>query len=376
VTAGPGPATAFEGALWRALGVFRIASLLYASGWVVLGSREYAHRVAAWLVVGVMAGWTAFALYAYARPELRRWPLQAADLAVSLVLVLASGPIVGAVAFQHGAPIIPVTWHATPVLVWAVARGRRLGLLAAALIAVADLLVRLHVGISAALTGTALLLLAGFTVGHYARLLVDAQQRLQAAVEREAASRERDRLARGIHDSVLQVLALVQRRGAELGGEAAELGRLAGEQEAALRMLVTAGPVATGSGPVDLSAELGRYLAPDVTVATPAQPVLLPRRTVLAVAAAVGAALDNARQHGGPTVHAWLLVEEEPATITITVRDDGPGFPPGRLARAATEGRLGVTQSIRGRIAELGGSVDIASRPGEGVEVELRVPRT
>ena len=59
------------------------------------------------------------------------------------------------------------------------------------------------------------------------------------ATEIEAASRERERLARTIHDSVLQVLAMVQRRGTEAGGEAAEIGRLAGEQEAALRALVT-----------------------------------------------------------------------------------------------------------------------------------------
>src|SRR5207247_6189326 len=94
----------------------------------------------------------------------------------------------------------------------------------------------------------ALLLLAGFAVGHVARLAMEAQQRLQRAVELEAAARERERLARGIHDSVLQVLALVQRRGAELGGESAELGRLAGEQEAALRALVSGGAHATGLG--------------------------------------------------------------------------------------------------------------------------------
>jgi signal transduction histidine kinase len=46
-----------------------------------------------------------------------------------------------------------------------------------------------------------------------------------------------------------------------------------------------------------------------------------------------------------------------------------------RLARAADEGRLGVAQSIRGRIAELGGTVRIDSTPGQGTEVELTVPR-
>ncbi len=60
------------------------------------------------------------------------------------------------------------------------------------------------------------------------------------ALEIEAATRERERLARDIHDGVLQVLAMVQRRASALGGEAAELGRMAGEQEVALRSLVSA----------------------------------------------------------------------------------------------------------------------------------------
>ena len=93
---------------------------------------------------------------------------------------------------------------------------------------------------SPALNGTVLLLLAGVAVGYVSTLADRAERAVQRATEIEAASRERDRLARGIHDSVLQVLALVQRRGAEVGGEAAEIGRLAGEQEAALRALIAA----------------------------------------------------------------------------------------------------------------------------------------
>jgi signal transduction histidine kinase len=61
--------------------------------------------------------------------------------------------------------------------------------------------------------------------------------------------------------------------------------------------------------------------------------------------------------------------------VTVTIRDDGPGIAPGRLAAAATAGRLGVAQSIRGRVRDLGGTVHISSTPGEGTEVELRIPR-
>jgi signal transduction histidine kinase len=47
---------------------------------------------------------------------------------------------------------------------------------------------------------------------------------------------------------------------------------------------------------------------------------------------------------------------------------------PGRLDEAAADGRLGVAQSIRGRIRDLGGTTTIVSSPGLGTEVELRVP--
>lgn len=61
--------------------------------------------------------------------------------------------------------------------------------------------------------------------------------------------------------------------------------------------------------------------------------------------------------------------------MTVSIRDDGPGFAPGRLAEARAAGRLGVVQSIEGRLRDLGGTASFHSAPGEGVEVELTVPR-
>ena len=69
-----------------------------------------------------------------------------------------------------------------------------------------------------------------------------------------------------------------------------------------------------------------------------------------------------------------MLVEEEAGVVTVSIRDDGPGMSAGRLAEAAEQGRLGVAQSIRGRVVELGGTVRISTAPGQGTEVELRVP--
>ncbi|WP_408907847.1 ATP-binding protein [Streptomyces albidoflavus] len=61
--------------------------------------------------------------------------------------------------------------------------------------------------------------------------------------------------------------------------------------------------------------------------------------------------------------------------MLVSVRDEGPGIPEGRLAEAAEEGRLGVAQSIQGRLRDLGGTAELVSVPGQGTEVELTVPK-
>ncbi len=367
-------AETFEVPLWRALAVFRVAALSYAAVRVAQNFRLYAHPILSWVVIAVMAGWTALTIYGYRQPRWRRWPLLIADLAVTAACLLVSPWILGPSGLALGIANIPVAWIASPVLAWAISGGRRRGVVAAIIMGICDLLSFGSYG-GASLDSPVLLVLAGLAVGHVARLSVDAQERLQRAAELEAANRERERLARGIHDSVLQVLALVQRRGAELGGEAAELGRLAGEQEAALRTLIGTGPAGPPDGEVDLRTALGRYASAVVSLAAPAHPVLLPAADAEELVLAVGAALANVRRHCGAGTRAWVLVETEDDGVTVTVRDDGPGIPPGRLDEAAAAGRLGVAQSIKGRIRDLGGTVAITSAPGQGTEVELRVPR-
>ncbi|WP_326555364.1 MacS family sensor histidine kinase [Micromonospora sp. NBC_01813] len=410
--------------LWRAIAVFRFAALGYVLVLYGRNAVDYAHPVVAIPVLLAIVAWTIAATWAYARPRWRRWPLFAADLLIALATLLVSPWIIGRAALADGVPTLGVAWLAGPVLAWAVAGGRRLGVVAALVLAAADLAVRERLNESSVTPGV-LMLLAGVVVGHVARLIVAAEDRLQRAVELEAATRElaaatreRERLARDIHDSVLQVLAMVARRGAHLDGEAGELARLAGEQEAALRTLVTsrvassaagsallghaaagsallghaaaghgsrasaagadgvaaAGIDADGAGAADLRTVVARYAAPRVSIAEPAGPVLLSGHVATQLGAALGAAVDNAIRHGGPDVQVWVLIEQEPDAVTVSIRDDGRGIAPGRLAEAAAQGRLGVSQSIRGRIAEVGGTVRIVSAPGEGTEIELRVP--
>ncbi len=370
----------FEEPLWRALVIFRLAALAYAAILVARNQHNYAHPVAAWVDVAVMAGWTVATSYLYARPAWRAWPLLVADLVVTAGCLLVSPWILGPRGQQPSDPSVPVNWIAGPVLAWAIAGGRRRATVAALLMGACDIGARSTGPLDQFnVSGAVLLLLAGIAVGHVSRLGVQAQEQLRRAVELEAATRERERLARDIHDSVLQVLSLVQRRGAEIGGSAAELGVLAGEQEAALRSLVspsrTGGTVGTETGN-DLRELLAPYAGANVSLATPAQPVTLPPPVAQEVAAAVGAAVSNVQRHAGRQARAWILVEDDPDGVTVSIRDDGPGIAPGRLDEAAKDGRLGVAQSIRGRIHDLGGDVSIVSGPGRGTEIELRIPRT
>jgi signal transduction histidine kinase len=367
-----------ETVLWRAVAVFRFAAFGYAALLMAGSYRDYTHPVPGWIVLAVMLVWSVVTAFGYAQPRRRRWPLLGADLLVTLACLLASAWVIPAEMLRGGAPTLPMAWVAGAVLSWAIAGGRRWGALAALAVGAVDLTLRGAVT-QVTLNGTVLLLLAGFSIGYVVRLAAEAEERLQRATEMEAATRERERLARGIHDSVLQVLALVQRRGAELGGQAAELGRLAGEQEATLRALVGVGPAeATGpqqAGTCDLRALLGRYASAAVSVVSPATAIWLPCSVAEELTAAVGSALDNVHRHAGPQARAWVLLEDEEGEVAVTVRDDGPGIPPGRLAEAAASGRLGIAQSIQGRLRDLGGTATITAAPDEGTEVEMRVPR-
>ena len=366
--------------LWRAIAVFRFASLGYAVLLTaVINRADYSRPDWAWAVIAVMTAWTVATTMAYARPDRRTRLLLSADLAVTAGLLLSTAALQYPAAMRHG--VMPVTgiWVAGPVLAWAVQYGRRAGAIAALILSGCDFLLRSE-KITVALNGVVLLLLAGVIVGHLARLAAEVEAERQHAVEAEATSRERERLARDIHDSVLQVLAMVQRRGAEAGGAAAELGRLAGQQEAALRSMVGGvlaggGPAASPPGEVDLRALVLPIESDQVTVLAPAQSVRLEKAAAGELAAAIRAAVDNVRRHCGERTRAWVLIEDEPGLVTVTVRDDGPGIAAGRLTEAAAAGRLGVSHSICGRLRDLGGSATIRSVPGEGTEVELRLPR-
>jgi signal transduction histidine kinase len=180
-----------------------------------------------------------------------------------------------------------------------------------------------------------------------------------------------------VHDGVLQALALVQRRAPELGPDGVELGRLAGEQEVRLRGLVQqdSRDLVAPLGDQDLVRLLAGLQTPSVHVAVPGSPAMMPAEVASEVISAVEACLSNVRHHVGREAEAWVLLEDLESQWVVSVRDDGPGIAEGRLEASAEEGRLGVQQSIIGRLHDLGGVAKVRSAPGQGTEWELTVPR-
>lgn len=368
------PLVGFEAALWRALAVFRGLALGHAVVAYALRADDYDHPLGGWLVLAAMAAWTVTVSLLLRLPAGRSRPVLALDLALAMSAVAATRLVDDPARIEAGAPTLPLAWAAAPVLAWAARGGWRAGVAAASGVAAADIVHRGGAG-EQTVNNIVLLLLAGAVVGYVVTLGRRGEQALGAALTVEAATRERERLARDIHDGVLQVLALVGRRGREIGGDAHLLGELAADQERRLRSLVQTAPLPPTTSEVDLRAQLDRFAGATVTVAAPATPVLLAADRAGELVAAVGAALDNVVVHAGEGARAWVLVEDEGADVVVSVRDDGAGIAAGRIEAARTEGRLGLAASVEGRVRDLGGSVRVTSVPGQGTEVELRAPR-
>ena len=358
--------------LWRGQVAFRVVALGYAVVNVVRDVGFYLRPALGVAVLALMAVWTLVTSVAYLRGARR---LAVVDLGVTALATTSTLAIEEPARIAAGGPVITTVWSAGAVLAVAIAYGVRPAVGAVA-VSVAALWVTRRALDAALLSDAQLLLVAGVAVGFAAVAMRRSAVRLQEAIATEAAAAERDRLARDIHDGVLQVLALVRRRGPALGDP--ELVRAVAEQEVSLRRLITRGPVGL-DGPddelVDLGAALGAALPTRALLAAPPDPVEVPGGVARPLLAAVREVAAKADTHAGADSGLWVLLEDEGDDVTISVRDDGPGIPDGRLEAAAAQGHLGVASSIRGRIADLGGTTALVTAPGEGVEWELRVPR-
>jgi signal transduction histidine kinase len=227
-----------------------------------------------------------------------------------------------------------------------------------------------NTGADLAAAGNALLAVAitvvglGLIFGPWTARLVN-----QLAEERRGRIRSEARaeMAAHLHDSVLHTLALIQRADAS-----PEVVGLARRQERELRAWLYRAPVPPEGRLRPAVEEIAtrveqRHNVPVDVVVVGDAPLDAAARAL--VDACQEAALNAARHSGAPLVSVY--VEVEPDELTGFVRDEGKGFDPEQVPTD----RRGIADSIRGRLQRHGGSVAIASSPGEGTEIQLRVPR-
>lgn len=199
----------------------------------------------------------------------------------------------------------------------------------------------------------------------------------QLGLERAAKEREATRadIAAHLHDSVLQTLALIQRSSDSPG----EVTRLARNQERELRQWLYNERREPGTSLADqargLIAEVENTMARalDGRAAVSIDLVVvgdcIPTEDTEALLAASGEALKNAVRHGLPPVSAYLEISDQ--QIEAFVTDRGAGFDLDTIA----SDRLGVRQSIIGRMQRRGGTARIKSLTSGGTEVALWLPR-
>jgi signal transduction histidine kinase len=359
-------------ALWRGVDVFRPIALLYAVYSALVRQDDMARAWLAWVVLAVLGAWTVGMLLYRGRHTM----VVVVELSVACAAILSTRLVDTPEVIVGGAKTLPGFWPAAAVVSLAVLKGWRGGMLAALVVGAADIL-EVGAATAATINNIVILVLLGGCIGYCADLARDGHTALGEAMRVRAEGQERERLARTVHDGVLQTLTYIHRRGLDIGGESGKLGEMAAEQEVLLRALVSKAsapaPEVPAGADVDLRVVLDRFADGAVSVISPAEPVPMARCVADELEAAVAAALDNVRRHAGDGAQAWVLIEDRGKDVTVTVRDNGVGVLAGRLTEAVVDGRMGVEHSIKGRLRDLGGTAVFDSRPGAGTRLELTV---
>ncbi len=184
-------------------------------------------------------------------------------------------------------------------------------------------------------------------------------------------AQERAEIAAHVHDSVLHTLTLIQRR----AEDPKEVLRLARAQERELRLWLYRPEAAAEAAPDTLAERLREVVAEvEDRHGVPVELVCvgdcpMDERISAQMRAAREAMVNAAKYGGGGPVQVYAEVEGR--TVSVFVRDHGPGFDPDEVP----EDRMGVRESIVGRMRRNGGTAKVRPAPDGGTEVELEMER-
>jgi signal transduction histidine kinase len=207
-----------------------------------------------------------------------------------------------------------------------------------------------------------------------ALLLIGGPWLWRLALERDAErsarirSDERSEVAARVHDSVLQTLALIQRH----AQEPRRVASLARRQERELRgWLYGERPLGDEAASLvaalsDVAADIEEVHGVRVELASSGDgPV-----SEALVLAAREAMTNAAKFSGVETIDVFAEVTDD--EMSVFVHDRGVGFDRG----VVPPDRRGLVESIEGRLERAGGRATVTTAPGQGTEVELRLPRS
>ena len=325
------------------------------------------------VIVAATAGgallWAGVTSLGLREPGMLRSPIWLAmDWAVASWTLLAPAVANEPSGFFGGYPI-------TAVVLAAVVRGYAGGLPAAAVLSAASIASR-ELGFEDATTSVyieqVLVFFAAAGVAAWGTATLErneaARREAERALEAERAERlvaeERSEIAARLHDSVLQTLALIQKR----ASDTSEVASLARQQERELRRWLFEGASSQGSFRDALrtacsAVEDQHGVKVDVVITGDERDA---DEHLEALVDAAREAVTNAAKHSGAervSVYAELAADG----VKVFVRDRGIGFD-------GTPHGHGITNSIIGRLRRHGGTAEVRSQPGKGTEVELVIP--
>jgi signal transduction histidine kinase len=371
------PAAQTEFTLARAVVLFRIAGLVeigIVAGHNASGYRGYGTVVMA--LLAVIGAESAVLCTACVRARRVRPWWAVADLAFTIAALAASAMI----SARYGGLYIAYPYSIICSLAFGVGLRRLSAVLAATVILAAGYLYgggHLHADPAANVAVNAITYFPNTVVAWaISRQLRRMGRELDASRSREAMlARDQERLrhARMLHDRVLQTMETLAR--GQWIADAALKARVA-EEAAWLRGLVEG--TSEGAGE-DLLSQLSEMVARAArnglhvqfnytTLRGSAILGALDSQQSAALAGAVSEALTNVVKHAA-TASAVLRLAATPATLVVTVLDQGRGFDP----TTQPEG-MGLKESVRGRITESGGTIRIHTAPGAGTYLEITMP--